>query len=159
MTDYCEMFPNPYVRQEMNRRIGNPRYVDTFYSIFDEYIRAIIDRINNPDSEDLDVFASQVAEVFREWRAWNNPHDNSLGLTWHEFTYLRDHVFEVFARDDDGRERIIGTCTGRTFEDFQDMVDGEVWTKPVLLNGEPDPSDLRRQIASQGVAVVGDEEV
>lgn len=159
MTGYAELYPNPYVRQEMSRRIGNPQYVDMFYSIFDKHLRTIIDGINDPTKEVLDAFTDTVEVVLGEWRAWDNPHDNSLGLTWHEFTYLRDHVFEVFARDVDGRERFIGTCTGRTFEDFQGMVDGEIWTRPVLLNGEPDPSNLRRQIASQGVAVMMDEEV
>lgn len=156
--EYTELYPNPYVRQEMNRRIGNPRYVAMFYSIFDKHLRTIVDGINDPTKEVLDAFTDTVEAVFGEWRAWGNPDENSLGLTWHEFTALRDHVFEVCAFDESGRVRMVGTCTGRTFEDYQDMVYGEVWTIPAKLNGEPDPCDLRRRIAGQGVAVTMDED-
>ena len=49
--EYTELYPNPYVRQEMNRRIGNPRYVAMFYSIFDKHLRTIVDGINDPTKE------------------------------------------------------------------------------------------------------------
>lgn len=153
------LYPEEHVKDELDKRIGNPGMVKAFFSIFGRYLGEALSGYPFTTAEALEPVADTFEKVFKEWRAWKNPDTNHLGVPWDEFARLRDTVFEVMAWDTDRRVRIIGTCTGRTLEAYQGMVDGEVWAIPVKLDGEVDPCILRREIMSQGVPVVGYGEV